>query len=1010
MSNGSFFQQVGELPEVAEYAAQLESGRLRIGETSRGVKELLLLALAKTVGKPFVVITSEHLFAPGIAVAWPSEVSGESYEVAVGMAQILGNKAGLHLVPPDLLGVPLIGVRRYDTLTRTLKTGQELSPEDVVKALVDAGYDPDPDLERSGTFDRTGGSVRIWGIGDRYPHRLEWFGDTIEQLKRLEGESEVALPETTFYPASITDPKGPARLRDYIKLAGAVIAGEEYLLDAAEDLAGLSQVSFTFKKESSVTTVPWSRADVTHNRSDLHELITRYTADRWHVGLARWEGSAVDLPDGVEDVRLPITEGVKCPGIKWVVFTPSEILTRPAAPKKRHSDRLTLKLEAGDLVTHRDHGVGKFQGLVKKTVGEVEREYLYLEYAKGDKLYVPVAEADKVDSYVGPKDITLTRLSSASWEHIRERVKASAEQLARELLTVSARREIVTGVKFPPQPDIEQRLAASFRYEATEDQDRAIAHVFADMEDARPMDRLVCGDVGFGKTEVAIRAAAKAAASGHQVAVLSPTTILAEQHLATFTKRLAEFGFKIAGLSRFKTHAEQSATLKALAKGEVDIVIGTHRLLSSDVEIDNLGLLIIDEEQRFGVRHKERLKRMRASVDVLSLSATPIPRTLNLALSGLREISTIQTPPSGRRPIITTIGEYDSGLIDQVVKDELGRGGQVYFLHNRVASIGAAASELGARHPAARVGIAHGQMTEEQLAEVMAAFAGGDMDILVCTTIVENGLDLPNANTLIVDDVSTLGLSQSYQLRGRIGRGSRQGRAFFLYKPGSLSGLARERLRSLQNAKELGSGFQVALEDLEIRGAGNVLGREQSGNVRAVGLTMYSKVLSRAVEELESGERFLETELDLPLAASIPEAVVEDESERLGFYQAISNAATLGELHGVAGRLRARQAGWPGELDTLLRLQAVRLAASRAGITALRYTALPGTNRSARVLIADLNHPLPEEPAAAAQKAGWTVTERRLSKPLKAEQLLEEMEGLLHGLGHLPADAKATPA
>lgn len=1004
MSNGRFFQRLLNHTDVTAYADQLLAGRLRVGDTSRGVRELLLLLLAKQVGRPFVVVTSEHLFAPGIAFVWPDEVSGPSHEVASGVAQVLGNKAGLHLVPPDLLSVPLIGVRRYETLTRNIQRGQELPPDELLRALVNAGYDSDPDLERSGTYHQTGGTIRLWGIGDRYPMTVEWFGDAIQRIVRAEGEEHVSLPQATFYPASVTDPQGPARLRDYIKLAGAIVAGEEYILAAAEDLAKLPQLAFTFKQGSDVVTLPWSRADVTHNRGELHGTIARYQADGWHVGLARWEGPAVDLPDGVGDVRLPITEGVKCSDISWIVFTPSEILSRPVQPKKRHSDRLTLKLQPGELITHRDHGVGRFRGLVRRQVGEVEREYLYLEYAKGDKLYVPVAEADKVDLYVGPKDVTLTRLSSASWEHVREKVKQSTEQLARELLTVSARREIVNGIQFPPQPDVAKRLADSFPYEATEDQDRAITHVYADMEDARPMDRLICGDVGFGKTEVAMRAAAKAAASGKQVTVLAPTTILAEQHYATFAKRLAEFGFSIGALSRFKTHTDQSRTLKRLAASQIDIVIGTHRLLSADIQFADLGLLVIDEEQRFGVRHKERLKKLRAQVDVLSLSATPIPRTLNLALSGLREISTIQTPPSGRRAVETTIGEYDTKLIDQVIKDELARGGQVYFLHNRVATIQAAARELRRRHPQARLAIAHGQMTEDELAAVMAKFAAGDVEVLVCTTIVENGLDLPNANTMIVDDVSTLGLSQSYQLRGRIGRGSRQGRAFFLYKQGSLSATARQRLRSLKEAKELGSGFQVALEDLEIRGAGNVLGREQSGNARAIGLTLYAKVLSRAVEELESGERFLEADLDLPVATSIPEEMVPDEAERLTYYQTVSNATTQAELLEIARHLRGKKPTWPEELANLFRMQAVRLACSQAGIASVRYTALPGTNRSARVLIAELTHPLGDEATSIAAKHGWQVDAGRLTKTITKGAILKNLEELLIAVGQLPPD------
>ena len=1011
MSNGAFFTKLLKHAAIGEYAERLAGGKLRVGDTTRGVRELLILALARHIGKPFVVITSEHLFAPGIAFVWPREVSGESYEVAVGVAQVLGSKSGVHLVPPDLLSVPLIGVRRYDQLTTRVTAGKELGVETLAKRLTTAGYEPDPDLSRAGTFHRTGGTLSVWGVGDRFPVMLEWFGDTVETIARREADGPVGISDARFFPASVTDPKGPARLRDYINLAGAVIAGDEYLLDAADDLSSLNQLAFTFKRGDDVLELPWKRAEVTHNRSELHETIKRYQADGWKVGLARWEGPPSELPDHVEDVRLPITEGVSCPEINWMVFTPAEIIHQPKAAKKRHSDTITLSLKPGDLITHRDHGVGKFQGLVKRTAAGLEREYLFLEY-KGGKVYVPASESDKVDLYVGPKDTTLTKFGSASWEHVREKVKDSAERLARELLTVSARREIVQGIPFPPQPDVEQRLESGFTYDATEDQDRAIGHVFADMEDERPMDRLVCGDVGFGKTEVAVRAAAKAAASGYQVAVLAPTTILAEQHLATFSKRLSEFGFRIAGMSRFKSQADQNRTVRQLAIGEVDIVIGTHRLLSSDIEFKNIGLLIIDEEQRFGVQHKERLKKLRSQVDVLSLSATPIPRTLNLALSGLREISTIQTPPSGRRPVETTVGEYDQKLIDQVIGEELARGGQVYFLHNRVATIGPAAKELRARHSAATVDVGHGQMTEDELAEVMAKFASGETDILVCTTIVENGLDLPNANTMIVDDVATLGLSQSYQLRGRIGRGSRQGRAFFFYKQGSQTEMARQRLTSLKNAKELGSGFQVALQDLEIRGAGNVLGREQSGNARAIGLTLYAKVLARAVDELESGERYLETELDIPVPAAIPESAVPDASERLSFYQMVSNATTTADLAVVERRLRTRQDEWPEEMDNIFRLQRLRLAGSKVHLTTLRYASLPGTNRSNRVLIGDLAHPLTEERTVAAKAAGWQVSEVRVSKKVAAGNCLEQAERLLARLGVLevPETEPATPA
>ncbi len=517
------------------------------------------------------------------------------------------------------------------------------------------------------------------------------------------------------------------------------------------------------------------------------------------------------------------------------------------------------QLKSGDFLVHLDHGVGIYNKKVKTNPedaslslgdGASNQEYYVLEYAQGDKLYVPVGLERKLSRYIGFLTPKISRLGSNLWQRTKKRVKEEAIKLARELLDIYAKREISMRPPYVPDDEIDFQLASSFKYSETPDQIQAIEDIKKDLEKNLPMDRLVCGDVGFGKTEVALRIAVKAVKSGWQVALICPTTILANQHFQNFEKRLKNFPIEIKILSRLQSKKEQRKIIEDLKSGKIDIVIGTHRILSKDIDFRNLGLLIIDDEQRFGVRQKEKLKKLRTSLDILSLSATPIPRTLYLALSSLKSISLIQTPPMGRLPIKTFIFPWSKKTIKEAIEKEILRGGQIYYLHNRVETIGGAKNFLKNLVPKAEIGIAHGRLKENELVKVMADFQNRKIDILTATTIIENGLDLPNVNTLIVADATKLGLSEAYQIRGRVGRSNLQAFAYFLYGS-QLSEKAKMRLSALKESEELGSGYKIALKDLEIRGAGNILGKEQSGSINAVGLNLYCQMLSEAIEKLK---------------------------------------------------------------------------------------------------------------------------------------------------------------
>jgi transcription-repair coupling factor (superfamily II helicase) len=600
-------------------------------------------------------------------------------------------------------------------------------------------------------------------------------------------------------------------------------------------------------------------------------------------------------------------------------------------------------------VVHIEHGIAQFAGVTTMSTNNSQKEYLILEYADGDKLYVPTDQIDRVNHYIGAGEQppALNRLGTQEWSRTKQRVRESIEDIAQELLALYAAREVVSGFAFSPDTIWQQELEASFPYIETPDQIKAQQQVKEDMLKAKPMDRLVCGDVGYGKTEVAIRAAFKAVIDNKQVAVLVPTTVLAEQHFSTFSQRLDAFPIRIEVLSRFRTPKEQQAIVDGLANGTVDICIGTHRLLQKDVAFKDLGLLIIDEEQRFGVAHKEHLKQMRQEVDVLTLSATPIPRTLHMSLVEVRDMSIMETPPEERLPIKTYVAEYDDRLIRQAILRELERNGQVFFVHNRVQSIAYIANKLLSLVPEAKIAIAHGQMPEAELEMVMADFTQGKSNILVCSTIIESGLDMPNVNTLIVNKADKFGLTQLYQLRGRVGRGANLAHAYFLYDKGKLlTPTAEKRLRTIFEATEMGAGFGIAMKDLEIRGAGTLLGVKQSGYISAVGFSLYCRLLAEAVEEQKAKQSGIPKEkvkpsrlppptIDLPLAAYIPEEYISDLNTRLALYQSLVKLDKVDHIEELAHEFSDRFGTLPLEVKNLLYAVKIKALAAKAGIESI---------------------------------------------------------------------------
>ncbi|MFQ5945426.1 MAG: transcription-repair coupling factor [Anaerolineae bacterium] len=690
---------------------------------------------------------------------------------------------------------------------------------------------------------------------------------------------------------------------------------------------------------------------VSRQASRLSELFSE-----WGVSLVPQEMISEPPRAG----NLVLVQGGLEQGFRVEAPTPAVVLTdgeafgwsrrerrRLPRPRPTASEAFFADVSPGDHVVHVEHGIGRYRGLVTLVEQGVAREYLHVAFAEGDALYVPTFQADRLSRYVGTgeRPPRIDRLGAPDWDRVVARAKRAVEEIARDLLDLYASRETVRGFAFSADSAWQADLESSFPYVETPDQGRVLEQIKADMEQPRPMDRLVAGDVGYGKTEVALRAGFKAVMDGKQVAMLVPTTVLAQQHYRTFTRRLRPFPVEVDVLSRFRTAREQEEVLARVAAGTVDIVIGTHRLLQADVVFADLGLLVIDEEQRFGVAQKERLKAMRSEVDVLTLTATPIPRTLHLSLTGVRDLSTIETPPEARQAVATQVLPYDEPVIRRALLRELDRGGQAYFVHSRVRGIEAVAARLRRLMPEAEVAVAHGQMPRSALADTMMAFEDGEHDVLVCTSIVENGIDIPNVNTLIVNRADRFGLAQLYQLRGRVGRSAAPASAYFLYDEGRLTDAARERLRTIQEAAELGSGFRIALRDLEIRGAGEILGAKQHGHIAAVGFDLYTRLLAQAVRNLREGKPLDLTALapphpagpsiDLPLEAALPSVYVSQPSLRLGLYRRLASLTELSHVEEVAEELADRFGPLPAPTRHLMYLLGLKIRGALGGVDAI---------------------------------------------------------------------------
>ncbi len=694
-------------------------------------------------------------------------------------------------------------------------------------------------------------------------------------------------------------------------------------------------------------------------------------------------GQPDDIPPGGSIVVAPLHRGVTLPNAKVAIVAESDLTGRrrahrKARARKRGETASTFEdLKTGDYVVHHQHGVGQYEGMVKRAIGGVERDYLLVAYRGGDKLYIPSDQIDSIRQYVGGEAPKLHKLGGSDFAKTKSRVKSEVRQVAQELVLLYQQRVTAEGHQFAQDTPWQAEMEEAFPFVETPDQHTAILDIKADMEREFPMDRLVCGDVGFGKTEIAIRAAFKAIQDGKQVAVLAPTTLLATQHGNTFADRFAGYPIRVEVLSRFLTAAQAKKVIAAVKSGEVDCVIGTHRLLAADIHFKDLGLLVVDEEQRFGVQHKEKMKKMKTNVDVLTLSATPIPRTLEMSLVGIRDLSLLQTPPAERQPILTYVGEYDERVAVEAIRRELLREGQVFWVHNRVRSIETSAQRLRQLVPEARIAIAHGQLDEGTLEQVVQDFWDGEFDVLVCTTIIESGIDMPSVNTLVVERADLLGLGQMHQIRGRVGRSGQRAYAYLFHPHDKvLTEEAYERLRTIGESTELGSGFKIAMRDLEIRGAGSLLGESQSGHIAAVGYDLYCQMVTEAVSEMK-GEPLpnqpAEIKLDVPTDSFLPGDYVEKEELRLEAYRRLADVTTDAQVDDIRTEWEDRYGPLPAPAESLLQVGYLRAECHRLGIRDLQIT-----SSDARIQPLDL-------PMSA------TIRLRRLSKGAKFKEDLQQL-------------------
>ncbi len=899
----------------------------------------------------------------------------------------------------------------------------KLSAMNIFNRLIEMGYSLTYDVFlQKGEYRRSGNIIDVFPIGFERPIKIEVTYDEVENIFEFFPESKKIgreYKEVSIYPIAV---HGKRKL-----FSEALLEGDIQVLNELEELsdADYDLLLRTKAKTVEISSFPENEETAVHLRFlsvlkfyNLPDLLLDFrekVANEWNVIILTKRGE--ELKNILQEEKIPCLEkkgdagGVRLidagemeavpPSFqnqseKICLLTDREIF-HLHGKKQKHlkmsapNMEFLTSLKVGDLVVHLDHGIGRFLGICEQEVSGVIREYLEIAYLQNDKLFVPVDQADKISRFISDKDEEpkLTRLGGVEWKNIQKKVKKETEKIAKELLQIYAARAQVKGVRFLPDTKRQEEFESDFPYEETPGQIAAIRDMKDDLESDKPMDRLLCGDVGFGKTEVAMRAAFKVVESGKQVAMIAPITILVHQHYHSFKKRMDKFGIRIEMLSRFKTKKEQQEILVDFQKGKVDIVIGTHRLLGEDVRPHDLGLVIIDEEQRFGVKQKEKFKKLRKEVYILTLTATPIPRTLNLALHKLRDISTITTPPPGRLPIITEVRKYSDGLIREAILKEVKRGGQVYFLHNRVETIEAMAYKLTKLVPEASFVVAHGQMRSDLLEDRVLEFKEKRFDVLVSSTIIENGIDLPNANTLIVNNAEDFGLSQLYQLRGRIGRSKTQAFAYLLHSSQKLSFSAKKRLKALIEASELGSGFQISMRDLEIRGAGDILGVNQHGTVNVVGVSHFLRLLNQTIKEIETGEKIADKEeeasdvlIEIAIDAYIPGTYIADTKEKILNYQKLASVQTLEELREVEIEIAEEYGKVPREVQNLFKVLELKTLARKANIRAIKVVSTTHKERevqlslSKKVTAIEIMNLLREQP-------GWKISGEMLKMNIK---------------------------
>lgn len=953
--------------------------------------------------------------------------------------------------------LPLAGDIEKGTIHLTQR--DEIDSVSFFENLIRIGYEVAPDAyTEKGQYFRQGDLLTIWPVNSEYPIRIELAFDEIEKISIFDQKTKEDISEIKKLEILPIDlPEGDSQLLSFFG-RGTMVLDDE--VEFPDEETERFETAMTQRNSESMYMEFRSFMEETPYHHHLHYLsVLRYynpldfiadlrekISQDWTIflftkhpelyrnlfdekGISYQDYNKGSYTSGSDAVIFTIgqddvfPEAFQNPALKITLITDRNIgnfvETEKKAPERQrvYMDFLT-GLKVNDFVVHSDHGIGLFLGLDKRTIDSVTREYLKIGYAENDKLFVPIDQADKVSKFIGSGDKPpkLTRLGSAEWNTLQSRVRKETEKIAQELLELYAQRESARGYACHTDSQRMIQFEKNFDYEETPGQTRAILDVKRDMEGKRPMDRLVCGDVGFGKTEVSMRAAFKAVDEGKQVAVLAPITILVDQHYKNFKKRMEGFDIRIEMLSRFRSPAEQKKILRALEKGEIDVIIGTHRLLQEDIKFKDLGLVVIDEEQRFGVKQKEALKNLRKEVHILTMTATPIPRTLNISLHGLRDISTITTPPPGRLPIVTEVRRFSLGLIKGVIEKEIERGGQVYFLHNRVQTIDDMASKLRSLLPKARVVVTHGKLKPDDLEQRILAFKNGEYDILVSSTIIENGIDLPNANTLIVNNAERFGLAQLYQLRGRVGRGRKQAYAYFLYHMKRLPLDAKKRLRAIVEANELGAGFQIAMKDLEIRGAGDILGANQSGAIQVVGVSHFIRMLNQAVDDLKKGKKITEENgipevtIEIPLPAYVPDEYIISSKEKISVYQKLASADTMDYLTELRTQLTEDYGRMPEEVANLFRVLEIKMLAKKARIINVKAENVH-SSEDRQIILHMSSFVKPENIVALLdQNSKWIISGTKLK--IKFKELgvswVEELKKSLAALGKKAKNAPGT--